>query len=150
MSKHKENIIFKILKNQKFHPDTPIFFIKFSIFDRWTCAAAQFQMVSHESLDVQGVLGWYMVRSTLLHLPPRGALRAILGGPLVTVFFRLQPKVFIIKTTSRNKSFNAARVSNHEKSDGDHHFLPSARHLLSRDHFWRHFGVITQIFFIIF
>ena len=26
-----------------------------------------------------------MVRSTLLHLPPRGALRAFLGGPLVVL-----------------------------------------------------------------
>ena len=33
-----------------------------------------------------------------------------------------QPKVFIIKTTSRSKSSLLPKVSNHEKSDGAHHF----------------------------
>ena len=54
-----------------------------------------------------------MVRSTLLHHRPRGGLRAILVGPLVRLFFRLQPYVFMIQKASRNKSFTVSRVSNY-------------------------------------
>ena len=80
-----------------------------------------------------------MVRSTLLQLPPRGALRAFLGGPPVTGFFRLQTQVLTIKKGSGNKSFTVDLVSNHEKSDGDYHFLPSARDLLEHDQLWNTF-----------
>ena len=59
----------------------------------------------------------HMVRSTLLHLRLRGSLRALLGGPPATVFFRLQPKVFMIQMGSRNKTFFFPRASNHEESD---------------------------------
>ena len=81
----------------------------------------------------------HMVRSTLLQLPPRGALRANFGGPLVRLFFRLQTQVLTIKKGSGNKSFTFQRVSNHEKSDGDHNFLPSARDLLEHDQLWTTF-----------
>ena len=80
-----------------------------------------------------------MVRSTLLQLPLRGALWAFLGGPLVTVFFRLQTKVLHIKKGSRNKVFVVHWVSNHEKSDGVHHFLVGPRHLSGRDDILAHF-----------
>ena len=46
-----------------------------------------------------------------------GALRALLGGPPASLFFRLQPNVFHVKTSSRNKSFFVSRVSNHEDFD---------------------------------
>ena len=46
-----------------------------------------------------------VVRSTLLHLPARGSLRAKSGGPLVTVFFRLQTDFLMVQKASRNKSF---------------------------------------------
>ena len=81
----------------------------------------------------------HMVRSTLLQLPPRGALRANFGGPLVRLFFRLQTQVLTIKKGSGNKSFFLPRVSNYEKSDGDHYFLPSAREISKHDQLWGHF-----------
>ena len=48
----------------------------------------------------------------------------------------------MFQKASRNKSFKFPRVSNYDKSDGDHHFIPSARDLLRRDQLWGHFGVI--------
>ena len=80
-----------------------------------------------------------MVRSTLLHLPPRGALRANFGGPPVRLFFRLQTQVLTIKKGSGNKSSTLDLVSNHEKSDGDHHFLQSAREISKHDQLWGRF-----------
>ena len=84
----------------------------------------------------------HMVRSTLLQLSLRGALRAFLGGPPVTGFFRLQTQVLTIKKGSGNKSFTSPRVSNHEKSDGDHYFLPFAREISKHDQLWGHFLII--------
>ena len=81
----------------------------------------------------------HMVRSTLLQLRLRGALRANFGGPLVRLFFRLQTQVLTIKMGSGNKSFRFPRVSNHEKSDGDHYFLPSAREISKHDQLWTTF-----------
>ena len=81
----------------------------------------------------------HMVRSTLLQLPPRGALRANFGGPLVRLFFRLQPKVLHIKKGSRNKSFRFANVLDYEYSHGNHYFSVGARDLSTRDHTWTTF-----------
>ena len=133
------NHYFQDFEKSKIPPETVEF--HHQNFDFWPldlrCRAISFG--SHEPQEIQDGLAWYMVRSTLLQLPPRGALRAILGGPLAVGFFRLQPKVFIIKSTSRNKSFFVPRVSNHEKSDGDHYFLPSAREISRHDQLWGHF-----------
>ena len=68
-----------------------------------------------------------MVRSTLLQASLRGALRAILGGPLVTGFFRLQPNVLSVEKASRNKSFTVPRVSNYEEFDSVNDFSPGPR-----------------------
>ena len=88
-----------------------------------------------------------MVRSTLLQLGLRGALRAKSGGPPATLFFDLWTKVFPIKKGSRNKSFIVHLVSNHEESDGDRDFSGGSRHPLSTDHFWGHFCIIFNEIF---
>ena len=68
-----------------------------------------------------------VVRSTLLHLPARGSLRAKSGGPLVTVFFRLQIDFLVVEKTFRNKSRIIARVSIYEEFDFLNDFLPGLR-----------------------
>ena len=89
----------------------------------------------------------HLVRSTLPQLSFRGPLRAILGGPLVSGFFDLLPKVFPIKKGSRNKRFFFPRVSNHEKSDGVRDFSVGQRELSTRDHTWAHFWTIFDEIF---
>ena len=84
-------------------------------------------------------LVFFMVRSTLPQLALRGALRALLGGPLVTGFFRLQPTVFPIKNSSRKKSFFVSRVSNHEDFDFLCDFSVRARDLVKHERCWTTF-----------
>ena len=78
-----------------------------------------------------------LVRSTLLHLRLRGALRANLGGPPAPGLFRLWTNVCGIKSSSRNKISTLSKVSNYEKSDGVHDFSFATRELLRRDHLVR-------------
>ena len=85
-----------------------------------------------------------MVRSTLPQLVFRGALRAFFGGPLVSLFFRLQPKVFPIKNPSRKKSFLVSNVLDYENSHGNHYFSVRARDLPGHDHFWTTFWDILE------
>ena len=80
-----EITIFRNLKIQKFSILTP----KSTSDDRKSIRAPRASGTPNESAEVWDVLWRYMVRSTFLHLPLRGSLRAILGGPLVTLFFRL-------------------------------------------------------------
>ncbi len=57
---------------------------------------------------------WIWCEALSPNFPSGGALRAFLGGPLVTRFFRLLPKGFPIKNSSRSKSFTVANVLDYE------------------------------------
>ena len=83
-----------------------------------------------------GCVSLIMVRSTLLPLRLRGALRAKSGGPLAVLFFVVQTQVCGTKVGSENKSFIVALVSNHDKSDGNHDLHAGPRDHLVRDRFW--------------
>ena len=80
---HWEIIFFKISQIKKFHVSTPK---TASAESKITKASRAWKALalSHTHMN-------HMVRSTLLHLPPRGALRAKLGGPLVRLFFVFNP-----------------------------------------------------------
>ena len=71
-----------------------------------------------------------MVRSALLQLDLRGALRAFFGGPLAVLLDDGFSIFVMVQSGSRNKSFLVARVSNHEESDSFDDFSVGPRDLL--------------------
>ena len=72
-----------------------------------------------------------MVRSTLLRLDLRGALRAFLGGPPAVLLDDGFSIFLMVQSGSRNKSFTISRVSNYEEFDSVNDFSPGPRDVLS-------------------
>ena len=107
----QEIIIFMIFKPTQIHQEVPENNLR--------------QPKIHQSVSLQRsprsegnvlVCVWkVMVRSTLLHLPPRGALRAFLGGPLVMGLDDGFSIFVMVQSGSNNKSFRLHLGSKHKK-----------------------------------
>ena len=134
---HQEINIFKNSDKTKIHQEVPENTLRRPKIHQSVSRQTEIGM----SQKCSGCVSLIMVRSTLLPFRLRGALRAKSGGPPVTLFFVVQTDVCGIKLGSENKSFLFPRVSNHEKSDGNHDLHAGPRELLEHDGFLRHFGI---------